>query len=251
MQTGIGVMAVVAGDIDVTQVLGLSLRGAIEQGANLKIVMLFNTLPSYSLLTNKTITSYQDLKGKRIASSANGASASEVLRLALEENGLDPKKDVVMFYMGETPTRYQALLSGTVDASVLVSPFDVLAQDKGFVPLPFANKPGVLMGGVSASGKFLANRPDVARRFLHATWKGLQYYKSNRAGSVAVMAKYMNVDAELAGKIYDTWIDRYSANGHEPDDFIKQVLAFEFGKYSEDMHKKAFDFSIIRGFGAK
>jgi NitT/TauT family transport system substrate-binding protein len=250
LQTGLGVMATVSGDIDVTQVLGLSLRGAIEQGAELKIVMLFNTLPSYSLLTHSRITSYEGLRGKKISTSASGASASEVLRIALQDNGLDPKKDVTFFYMGETPTRYQALVSGTVDASVLVSPFDVLAKDKGFNALPFANKPGVLMGGISASMKFLKNRPEVARRFLHATWKGLRYYKTNRTGSVEVMAKYMKVEPGIAGKIYDMWINRYSENGHEPADFIRQVLMFEFGKYRPEAEAQAFDFSIVRTFGS-
>jgi ABC-type nitrate/sulfonate/bicarbonate transport system substrate-binding protein len=243
-------MATIAGDLDVTQVLGLSLRGAIQQGADLKIVMLFNTLPSYSLLTQSSITSYDGLRGKKIATSASGASASEVLRIALQDNGLDPKKDVTFFYMGETPTRYQALVSGTVEASVLISPFDVLAKDQGFNALPFANKPGVLMGGVSASQKFLKSRPDVARRFLHATWKGLHYYKTNRAGSVEVMAKYMKVEPAIAGKIYDMWIDRYSANGYESPDFIHQVMMFEFGKTSPEAEARAFDFSIVRAFGS-
>jgi hypothetical protein len=62
------------------------------------------------------------------------------------------------------------------------------------------------------------------------------------------MAKYMKVEPEMAGKIYDMWIGRYSQNGYESPDFLKQVLMFEFGKYSADMEKRAFDFSIVRGF---
>src|SRR4051794_17409998 len=41
LNTDIGVMAVIAGEIDVTQILGLSLRGAIEKGFDLKIAMIF------------------------------------------------------------------------------------------------------------------------------------------------------------------------------------------------------------------
>ena len=52
MNTSIGVMATLAGEIDVTQILGLSLRGAIEKDADLQIVMIFTLRPNYSLITS-------------------------------------------------------------------------------------------------------------------------------------------------------------------------------------------------------
>jgi ABC-type nitrate/sulfonate/bicarbonate transport system substrate-binding protein len=249
MKVDLGVMAAVGGQVDVTQILGLSLRGAIEKGADLRIAMVFNNLPTYSLFARKPINSYQQLRGEKIGSSTSGASATKVLRVTLQDNGLDPEKDVNIFYIGLAPTVYQALLSGAVSAGVLTAPFDVAAAaEPRLAELPFANKPGVLMAGVAANTKFLYGRPDVAKRFLRATWEGLGVLLSNRDESIKLAAKHMSIDADTAGKVYDRWINRFIRSGALSPDVVNQVLAFEFGKVSPDMPAKAFDFSVAESF---
>lgn len=251
MKVDIGVMATVGGEVDATQILGLSLRGAIERGADLRIVMVFNKLPTYSLFVRKPISSYTQLRDQKIASSTNGASSTKILDLTLRENGLDPKKDVNIFYVGNTPTIYQSLVSGAVAAAVLTAPFDIdaLAQSN-LQELPFANEPGVLMAGVAANTKFLYGRPDVAKRFLHATWKGLGYLIANRDDSIKLMAKNLKIDQAVAAKVYDRWIKRFEPDGALSPEFIDKVLTFEFGKASSDMARKAFDFSVVKSFSS-
>ena len=209
--------------------------------------MVFNKLPTYSLFVRKPIKSIAELKGQKVASSTNGASATKVLRSALKEAGLDPEKDVNIFYIGDTPTRFQSVLSGAVAGAVLISPFDVAALgEPSLVSLPFANSPGVLMAGAAAHTSFLKDRPDVARRFLQATQEGLRYFNENRAESIKMMVKHLKIDEAAATKTYDMWIDRFTKDGSLDDDFVKQVLNFEFGKSTPEMVKKAFDFSIVK-----
>ena len=249
MKVDLGVMAAVGGQVDVTQILGLSLRGAIERGADLRIAMVFNKLPTYSLFARKPVSSYKELKGQKIGSSSSGASATKVLRVTLQDVGLDPEKDVNIFYIGESPTIYQSLVSGAVAAAVLTAPFDVAAAARPeLVELPFANKPGVLMAGVSANTKFLYGRSDVAKRFLHATWEGLNYLTSHRVESIKLVVKHLKIDEDTASKVYDRWIKRFEPDGALSPEFIDQVLAFEFGKVSPDMAGKAFDFSVVKSF---
>lgn len=248
LNTDVGVRAVVAGELDASQILGLSLRGAIEHGADLKIVMLFDDRPTYSFYVTKSIHSYEDLKGEEVASSSSGASASRILVAALKEHGLVPDKDVGVIYVGGTAPALQALLSGTVSGAVLLTPSDFLAQDRGYRALAFAEKPDVLSGGVSVNGSFLRQRPDVARRFLHATWRALRKLKTDRGTTVSVMTEFMKIDAALAGRIYDAWVDRMSDTGIADKAHIDRILTFEFGHPSEDMARRAFDFSIVAGF---
>jgi NitT/TauT family transport system substrate-binding protein len=248
LATDVGVMATVAGNVDATQILGLSLRGAIEHGFDLKIAMIFNRLPGYSLVLNKSIASIKDLKGKKIASTSSGASATKTLKTRLAESGLNPEKDVSFFYIGKIPTIYQAVTGGTVDAGVLLSPFDILATKAGYKAMALTDQPGILTGGIALSGKFMRERPDVVKRFMHATWRGLRTLKDNRDGTIAVMAKAMKIAPAMAAEIYDKWIDRYSATGFEDDAFLDKVLTFEFGQTSAERRAKAFDFSLVRSF---
>jgi ABC-type nitrate/sulfonate/bicarbonate transport system substrate-binding protein len=249
MKVDIGVMAAVGGQVDVTQILGLSLRGAIERGADLRIAMVFNKLATYSLFVRKPLGSYAELKGHKVGSTSSGASATKVLRITLQDNKLDADKDVNIFYIGDAPTIFQALVSGNVSAAVLTAPFDVAAAARPELQeLPFANKPGVLMAGVSANTKFLYGRPEVAKRFLRGTWEGLGYLISNRSESVKLMVKHMKIDEDTASKVYDRWINRFEPDGALSPEFIDQVLAFEFGKVNPGMADKAFDFSVMKSF---
>src|SRR5690348_10248512 len=135
MPTGAGVQALIAGDVDASQILGLTLRAAINRGAPLKIVMVFNDRPTYSLMSRKDVTSPDELKGKIIASSSPGASSDVLLQRWLTRNKLAPRKDLTIVYIGATAITYQALVRGSVAAAVLVPPFDARAKTEGFYEL--------------------------------------------------------------------------------------------------------------------
>src|ERR1043165_1927818 len=158
MPTGAGVQALIAGDVDASQILGLTLRAAINRGAPLKIVMVFNDRPTYSLMSRKDVTSPDELKGKIIASSSPGASSDVLLQRWLTRNKLAPRKDLTIVYIGATAITYQALVRGSVAAAVLVPPFDARAKTEGFYELSNFGKEDLgpfLGGGVSVSDKFL------------------------------------------------------------------------------------------------
>lgn len=248
MKTGAGVQALIAGSIDATQILGLTLRAAISRGAPLKIVMVFNDRPLYRLLTKREIKSFGDLKGKIVASTTPGASNDVLLRRVLEKRGLDLKRDLTIVYIGESIILWQALSNGSVHAAVLNPPYNVLAREAGFRELAeFTTEVGALQGGVSVSERFLRERPEVARRFIRATWRGLKFFKNDREGSIPIMTKFMDVQREIAAKIYDGSIESFTDSGFISEDFQRKVLEFEFGGVDDGMIPKAFAFSIVRG----
>jgi len=251
MKTGAGVQALLAGSADVTQILGLTLRGAISKGAPVKIVMVFNDRPLYRLMAPKGITRVSELKGRIIASTSPGASNDVLLKRVLEKQGLNPLKDLTIVYIGESSTLYQALLRGSVNAAVLNPPYNLLAKEAGFSDLAeFSNEIGALQGGVAASDKFLYSRPDVARGFIRATWRGLNFFRTNRDGTLPIMMKYMKVDRDMAGKIYDGSVDSFTETGYVSDDFQRKVLDFEFGRADKAMMDKAFDFSVVKSLNS-
>jgi NitT/TauT family transport system substrate-binding protein len=247
MKTGAGVQAMLAENIDVSQILGLTLRAAISRGAPLKIVMVFNDRVLYRLLAKKEIKGFPELKGKTVASTTPGASNDVLLKRVLEKHGLDPRKDLTVVYIGESVTLYQALTRGSVAAAVLNPPYNVLAKEAGFRELAeFANEIGALQGGVSMTEKFLKERPEVARGFIRATWRGLRFFRSDREGTIPILTKYMKVDREMGEKIYDGSVDSFTDTGLISEEFQRKVLEFEFDKVDKGVAQKAFDFSIVK-----
>lgn len=247
MKTGAGVQAMLAGSADVTQVLGLTLRGAISKGAPVKIVMVFNDRPLYRLLAKKTIARIADLKSKIIASTTPGASNDVLLKRVLEKHGMNPLKDLTVVYIGESTTLFQALLRGSVDAAVLNPPYNLLAKEAGFRDIAeFSDEVGALQGGVSMNERFLKGRPEVAKGFIRATWRGLKFFRTNREGTLPIIAKYMKVDRDMAQKIYDGSVDSLTDAGFVSEDFQRKVLEFEFSRADDGMLQKAFDFSVVK-----
>jgi NitT/TauT family transport system substrate-binding protein len=247
MKTGAGVQAMLAENVDVSQILGLTLRAAISRGAPVKIVMVFNDRVLYRLMAQKGIKGFPELKGKIVASTSPGASNDVLLKRVLAKHGLNPGKDVTVIYIGESVTLYQALTRESVDAAVLNPPYNVLAKEAGFSELAeFANEIGALQGGVSMTEKLLKERPQVARGFIRATWRGLRFFQNDREGTIPILLKYMKVDRETGEKIYDGSVDSFIDTGFISEDFQKKVLEFEFEKADKGMAHKAFDFSIVR-----
>jgi NitT/TauT family transport system substrate-binding protein len=249
MPTGAGIQALIAGNVDASQILGLTLRAAINRGAPLKIVMVFNDRPTYWLMTKKEIASPDDLKGKIIGSSSPGASSDVLLQRWLAKHGLAPRKDVTIVYIGATAVNYQALVRGSVPAAVLLPPFESRAKVEGFRELANFGKEDFgpfLGGGVSVSDKFLRERPDAAARFLRATWRGLRFFKTNRKGSVAISAKFLNLQPEVAESVYDGIMPLFTDHGYNSDDWQAKVLEHEVGRTDKSLVQKTFDFSVLR-----
>ena len=162
MASGAGVQALVAGSVDTSQILGLTLRAAINRGAPLKIVMVFNDQPTYRLMAKKEIASFADLKGK---------SSPAVLRsisgyVAAAPFGKTRRRSAQGCH-DRLYREFQCHLSipnrWSVAAAVLVPPLDAVAKEADFRELADFAKEDLgpfIGGGVSVSDKFLRERPD-------------------------------------------------------------------------------------------
>ncbi len=249
MASGAGVQALVAGGVDASQILGLTVRAAINRGAPLKIVMVFNDRPTYRLMVKKEIGSFGDLKGKIVASSSPGASSDALLQRLLEKRGVIPKKDVTIVYTGSANVTYRALLGGSVTAAVLVPPLDALAKEAEFRELADFAKEDLgpfIGGGVSVSDKFLRERPDAMARFLRATWRAHRAIKTDRKLSVAILSRFMKLQTDVAEKIYDGSVQAFTDYGFNAEDWQSRVLEFEVGRTDKSLIQKTFDFSVVR-----
>src|ERR1700716_2912181 len=121
-----------AGSLDMTMSTGLvdPIR-AIDQGAALAIARFEVQAPPYVMMAKAAIKSLKELKGKVI--SVGGAK--DITRLyadrMLAPNGLKPG-EYDFIYAGATTARAQALLSGAVDAAILLPPSNFQIQAAGY-----------------------------------------------------------------------------------------------------------------------
>ncbi|MGH7886667.1 MAG: ABC transporter substrate-binding protein, partial [Candidatus Binatia bacterium] len=101
------------------------------QGADtIMVAAAVNTLP-YSVVTAKGITAWGQLKGKKIGISRFGSGTDTAIRLVTKKFGLDPTKDFILLQGGTQPSRLQALLAGSLDATLVSPPLDLTAKKQG------------------------------------------------------------------------------------------------------------------------
>ena len=255
IKTGAGIQAMIAGAVDVSQIVGPTLLGAILGGAPLKIAMVFNDKPTYTLYVKNKFKSFKDLQGSTIGSSTPGSTNDRLLKIVLERNGVNWKKDLTIVYIGSSGLVLKALQGGSIDGAALTPPASFLAEDVGFYPLAsFINEVGALQGGVSTTEDFLRDRKGIAQRFIRATLKGLRVFKSDRERTLPTMGKFMDLKKKLAGRVYDATVPAFVSDGFVSQDFQDKVLDFELQIIKTDKkvsRDQVFDFSIIKSLAAK
>ena len=171
------------------------------------------------------------LKGKRVAVSGLADSSYIMLQEVFKKNGLQGGgREVVTIVMGDSPSRFNALLSGTIDATPVTLPYNFRAEDANFRELvSFIKEDLVLLAGGLAMQENLYNKdPALVRTFLRATLKGFIYTSENRAGTIQVLAKNIKITEQLAAKTYDL-----GRTAMTPD-----------GSLSEDAQRKAVDMVV-------
>ena len=197
--------ALLSGEVPVTVVGGPAVVSSNLAGSDLVMIAgIVNTF-AFQIVTVKGITSYQQLKGKRLGVNRYGASPDVAARFALKHMGIDPK-DLTILQLGEQSTRLQAMMAGQLEAAVFLPPITTMALKHGMNVLLDLAELGAefQITGLGSSQKFLTQRRPTAVKFMQAFVEGIHYYKTHKPESMKTIAKYMKIsDMESVGATYD------------------------------------------------
>ena len=221
---------------------------AFARGLDAKGVIVFCDKPTFVLVSRPQIHSVAELRGKKIAVSSFGTSSDLITRKILAHYGLNPAKDAVILALGQASVRLTALQSGAVDATVLSTPENVIAERAGARRLVESAKiiDMPLAGLVVTQSKIDAHR-DQVKRMVRATLKGLLLLHQNRQEAVDIAADWMRLDKEFAATGYDATMPAYSQEGFASDQGIRTMLEIASNKkVGEFSPSRLVDFSFLR-----
>jgi len=205
MPANLASTAVLNGDIDYNGAVTGTI-GAAVQGRPMKVLLFTVSKPLLFLMGQKNITDLKQLKGKKIAGSSPGGSATLLANQALKQIGLEPGKDVSVLQMsGNAASRYAVLESGVVDASLLSVPENIIAHEKGYNELLFLGDIVEFpQNGFGTSDKRIRENPDEVYRMVRATLRGLQFIweKNNQEAVTNILMKQWKVsDRKMAAEM--------------------------------------------------
>jgi ABC-type nitrate/sulfonate/bicarbonate transport system substrate-binding protein len=244
-----GIQGLIGGSFDYSQMLGQG-GGAILRGAPLKIVMAFDTRPSWFLLGGKNMKSLQDLKGKQLAVSSFGAALDQMTRELLPRFGMEPMRDVVLRAIEPPPNRLAALLSGAVDAAVLTHPETIIARKQGFNELIFyGDHIEFVSAGVVATERNISQKPDFVRRFIRGALKTFYFIKANEKEVAARLAKATKSSESDGLELYRTGVKLFSQDGAIPRSLQERMITLQrkvLQVEKEIAPEIVYDFSFVR-----
>ncbi len=192
------------------------------QGAMVKDVGMIHAKSPFSVITLKkyNIKTPKELEGKSIASEPGGSSFI-MLPIFFKLAGVDASK--VKVIPTDPTSKVPGLLAGRFEGvgSYLVSDPPVIVAS-GEEPVVFAYTDyGFKMysNGLIASDKQIQEDPDLVRRFVQATFKGIKYANDHPDEAAQILVKHVpeinpkaaKMGIELACQIL--WTDEAKANG--------------------------------------
>src|SRR4029077_2128966 len=250
MQAPTANLALVAGNVEFSAVPLAGLTTALR-GAPLNVFFVTLKKPQHVVFAKPEIQNIQMLRGKKIAVAGLGVIDGILMKELLTMNGIDVNRDVTLLSMGASDTRFAALVSGAVDAAVLIAPHTFNAKEAGLKELVAFKDQGFVLpsGGIVAREDLLKGDPTMVEKFVRATLMGFLFTHDNRAGTIKVLARSLRVDEQLAAKIYDGSRPTMTADGTLPDEVQKKMIAFVSklaGAKEVAAMERPFDFSVIR-----
>jgi len=227
--TNLMLSALLANELDYVTILPF-IAGAATRGLPVKIVGSTTKSSGYAIVSRPEIDSVKALKGKRIAINTFGSSADFAIYQLLSRNGLDPNKDVTLQAIAGSPdARFAALIGGSVDATVVNSPFEYRAEQKGFRTLLSVRETAefvrIPIVGLSTTQRKIDKEPDEIVRMLRGQRAAILFLQSQKEIGVGLLEKLLKLDRAAAERFYSVYRDQYNPDLTVPDAVVEEWIA--------------------------
>lgn len=200
--------AMMAGDLDAAYVGAAPVVTALSQGLDAKIVTPVQINGSSLVLRSEyEYESPEDLKGLRIATFPPGTIQDTLIRNWLQENGLDPEKDVTI--LGMTPgDAVTAISAKQVDAVFLPHPSPTVVEREG-------NGRTIVQSGemeanhsccvLVVSGELIREHPDIVEQIVRTHIKATEYNQANVDEAAQIYSNKIGEDLETVKTSVEEW----------------------------------------------
>lgn len=241
--------ALISGDIDATSGAPTGLVQSNIQGVPVVSLGSWDNFVSYTMIAREKIDDLSQLKGKKIGINRLGGKSSLVLRVMLEDAGLNTSKDVTLLQLGGSQERLAALIRGGIDAAPVDFAFEPKMKQMGFHLVPGRKTP-FMNGPITVTVASLKANRNKWLRFVKAYLEATQYMTTNREGSIDVLKRIIPPDdKETLDHAYEEMRARATVDLLPPDaaveNLVKMMTYVDKRAATLDRSKLA-DYSILK-----
>lgn len=207
-----GIPGLIAGSFDIVYGNVVSMLLAAQQGIDIRVVApgtkietAENDTSALVVRADSGITTGKDLEGKTVGVNTRNNVIWLYARAWIKATGGDPDK--VTYKEIPHPQMEDALRQKQVDAGYMVIPYVALATAKPefkAIGHPYSTvQLGVDVGQYLTTSKFLAERPETAKKFIRALRRGIEWYNANRGKPelLSIVSGFTRINVDLLSKI--------------------------------------------------
>jgi len=244
MAAGLAAPALLNHAIDYTTIpSGPATAGA--RGAPLKVICFTSVKLQHVLISRPEFTSVAELAGKRIGAGSFGTLPAYEVHVLIDKYRLGTNTIIVP--LNSTQDRMIGTQRGTIDATVVPVPSDLKAEEMGMKRLlAMGTILQIPQAGLATTEEKIKTARQEVQEILKATIEGIEYTWTQRDGTIAVIAKWMNLNTAQAAKAYDSVRDTFSKNCVPTEEQSKAyltMLSSTAGLKPEVSAASIFDFS--------
>jgi ABC-type nitrate/sulfonate/bicarbonate transport system substrate-binding protein len=238
-----GVKALVGGSLDIAQFGYEHVLRQRNNGLDVKAYALVNQSATYQLVVKKSAPYKQlnDLKGKTLAVTAAGSLSDSTLKYMLQQEKINPAKDVQIINAGTGAPMTAAIQSGKAAAGMVSEPTLSLMVSGGNYRV--LAKPNFQTAGLVVIGKtnWVKAHAAAFKKFLKVTQAQVKKTTADPAyGEKALKKWYPNVSDKVLTQAVKNVFESVPADLKVTKEGTDQVLKTQL---SEKTIKKSVDFS--------
>ena len=171
---------------------------------------------------------WSDLNGKKVLGGRAGGMPQMIFEYILKKNGIDPKTDLEIDQSINFGLTAAAFTSDDSDYTVEFEPFatGLEMEGTGYVVASLGEESGyVPYTAYCAKKSYLAENPEIVRKFTNAIQKGMDYVNAHSAEEIATVIhpQFKETPYENVVKI----VERYKAQDTWKEDLVFEKESFD------------------------
>ncbi|HEX9787964.1 MAG TPA: ABC transporter substrate-binding protein, partial [Candidatus Binatia bacterium] len=241
--------ALLSGQVDIYQG-GTATIHARVGGSDLIYIAASVDRSTLVLFGQKGLTSFDNLRGKSVATTSVGAFGEIAMRKAAKERGMEIGKDIKLLYHKGPPDALSTFLVGNADGVIITPPQTEMARGKGYpVLIDFYEKRLKIIGpGTGVARSFVQKNPNTLKVFLMGYLDGVKRALGDPAYAHKILAQTSKIsDAKLLEDSYRTGVKVWNKDMTVDPEAIRLVLDFSNNPKAAEMDPARFyDNTLIR-----
>jgi ABC-type nitrate/sulfonate/bicarbonate transport system substrate-binding protein len=221
-----------------------------EPGSDLRIIRAVDQGGSLSLVSRRGIASVHELRGATLAVDVKDSGFAFMAYEILAGADLFPGSDYEVREFGGTPLRFESLIDGAIDVTILNAGFDYRAEREGCVRVgsPADSVPDYLSTVLAAAGAWIDGNADPAARFASVWQRSTSHIldAENERYCLELLENLLEIDHRLAMTIYRSALD--PVGGLVPDGVVTPAhlscvlgLRSRWGGFTVDPDRSEFE----------